>query len=91
MHVLTLLKATMFDIEMAGQPASIADVFPDWHAHDRFGLVIDEALGGLGATHLLQVAMTLFYDVKPSRKNELTVYPEIYAFHVGKPRGAHAP
>lgn len=91
MHVLTLLKATMFDIQIGGRPASISEVFPDWHAHDRFGLVIDETLGGIGATHLLQVAMTAFYDVKPSRKTELTVYPEIYAFHVGKPRGAHAP
>jgi hypothetical protein len=26
MHVLTLLKAGMFDIEIEGQPASIADV-----------------------------------------------------------------
>ena len=91
MHVLTLLKANMFDIQLSGQPASIADVLPDWHAHDRFGLVIDEALGGIGATHLLQIAMTAFYDVKPSRKTELAVYPEIYAFHVGRPRGAHAP
>lgn len=81
----------MFDIAIEGQPAAIADVFPDWHAHDRFGVVIDEALGGIGATHLLQLAMTAFYDVKPSRKSELTVYPEIYAFHVGRPRGAHAP
>lgn len=91
MHVLTLLKAGMFDIQIDNQPASIADVLPGWHAHDRFGLVIDEALGGIGATHLLQIAMTAFYDVKPSRKSELTVYPEIYAFHVGKPCGAHAP
>lgn len=91
MHVLTLLKANMFDIRIGDQPASIADVLPDWHAHDRFGLVIDDAFGGIGATHLLQIAMTAFYDVKPSRKTELTVYPEIYAFHVGRGRGAHAP
>ena len=91
MHVLTLLKADMFDIQLGGQPASISDVLPEWHAHDRFGLVIDEAFGGIGATHLLQIAMTAFYDVKPSRKTELTVYPEIYAFHVGRPHGAHAP
>ena len=91
MHVLTLLKVGMFDIEIEGQPGSIADVFPDWHAHDRFGLVIDEAFGGIGATHLLQLAMTAFYDVKPSRKSELAVYPDIYAFHIGRGRGAHAP
>jgi hypothetical protein len=91
MHVATLLKSSMFDVRIEGQPASIADVFPDWHSHDRFGLVIDEAFGGIGATHLLQIAMTSFYDVKASRRNELAVYPEIYAFHIGRGRGAHAP
>jgi hypothetical protein len=91
MHVASLLKSDMFDVEIDGRPASIADVLPDWHAHDRFGLVIDEAFGGIGATHLLQIAMTSFYDVKSSRRNELKVYPEIYAFHIGKAHGAHAP
>ncbi|MBL0372166.1 hypothetical protein JJB09_09000 [Rhizobium sp. KVB221] len=91
MHVATLLKSDMFDIELDGRPASIADVFPDFHPYDRFGVVIDEAFGGIGATHLLQIAMMAFYDAKPSRRKELTVYPEIYAFHVGRGRGAHAP
>jgi hypothetical protein len=91
MHVVTLLKADMFDVTIDGKPASIAEALPDWNAHDRFGLVIDDPLGGIGATHLLQIAITSFYDVKPSRRNELTVYPEIYAFHIGKGYGAHAP
>lgn len=91
MHVVSLLKSGMFDVQIEGKPAAIADVFPDWHAHDRFGLVIDEPFGGIGATHLLQLAMTLFYDVKPSRRTTLAVYPEIYAFHIGKGHGAHAP
>ena len=91
MHVVTLLKADMFDVEIDGKPASIAQDLPDWNPHDRFGLVIDDALGGIGATHLLQIAITAFYDIKPSRRTELTVYPEIYAFHIGKGYGAHAP
>ncbi|WP_152536139.1 hypothetical protein [Mesorhizobium loti] len=91
MHVVTLLKADMFDVEIDGKPASIAQALPDWNPHDRFGLVIDDALGGIGATHLLQIAITSFYDIKPSRRTELTVYPEIYAFHIGKGYGAHAP
>ena len=91
MHVVTLLKSDMFDIEIGGKASTFAELMPDWHNHDRFGLVIDEALGGLGATHLLQAAMSAFYDVKPSRRSELTVYPEIYAFHIGKGHGAHAP
>lgn len=91
MHVATLLKTAMFDVAIDGRPASIVDLFPDWHAHDRFGLVIDDAFGGIGATHLLQSAMMAYYDVKPSRRTSLTVYPEIYAFHIGKGHGAHAP
>lgn len=91
MHVIALLKSNMFDVELGSRRGTIADVFPDWHAHDRFGLVIDSPLGGLGATHLLQIAITSFYDVKESRRVERKVYPEIYAFHVGKGHGTHAP
>ncbi len=91
MHVVSMLKTDMFDVAIDGRPASISDLFPDWHAHDRFGLVIDEAFGGIGATHLLQSAMMAYYDIKPSRRTTLAVYPEIYAFHVGKGHGAHAP
>jgi len=91
MHVVSLLKSTMFDIEMEGRQASIAEVFPDWHAHDRFGLVIDQPFGGIGASHLLQAAMMAYCDIKPSRRTSLAVYPQIYAFHIGKGHGAHAP
>jgi hypothetical protein len=91
MHVVSLLKTEMFDVEIDGHPASITDLFPDWHAHDRFGLVIDEPFGGLGATHLLQSAMMAYYDVRPTRRTSRAVYPEIYAFHVGRGYGAHAP
>jgi hypothetical protein len=91
MHVVSLLKTEMFDIEIDGHAASISELFPDWHAHDRFGLVIDEALGGVGATHLLQSAMMAYYDIKPTRRTSRAVYPEIYAFHIGRGHGAHAP
>jgi hypothetical protein len=87
---MTLLKTEMFDISIDGRSASVDDLFPNWNPHDRFGVVIDEAFGGIGATHLLQLAMTAYYDVKPSRRTTLTVYPEIYAFHIGKGFGAHA-
>ncbi|MBB4569044.1 hypothetical protein [Rhizobium leucaenae] len=68
----------------------IIHAFPNWHEHDRFGLVIDETFGGIGATHLLQLATTAYYDVKASRRTTVTVYPEIYAFHIGRGYGAHA-
>lgn len=80
----------MFDIEIDGAPASAADVFPGWHLNDRLGVVIDEPLGGLGATHLIQLAITSFYGAAERRRSELTVYPEIFAFHFGKGRGSHS-
>lgn len=90
MHTIALLRSDMFDITVDGAAARISDVFPGWHLHDRLGLVIDEPLGGLGASHLVQIAITSFYDALERRRGELTVYPEIYAFHFGKGRGSHA-
>lgn len=74
-------------VRIAGQDRTVQDVFPDWHRHDRFGLVIDEALGGVGASHLLQLAIWSYYTADQRRRNELTVYPEIYAFHIGGGHG----
>lgn len=90
MHTVTQLKASMFDVSVGGVPATPGDVFPDWHLNDRLGVVIDEPLGGLGATHLIQLAITSFYDAAERRRGALTVYPEIFAFHFGKGRGSHA-
>ncbi|WP_192385040.1 hypothetical protein [Mesorhizobium silamurunense] len=38
----------------------------------------------------MQIAITCFYDVKPTRRAEHKIYPEIYALHSGKGHGAHA-
>ncbi len=91
MHVATLLRTDMFDVRIDGAAAGIADLFPGWTTLDRFGLVIDETMGGVGATHLLQSAMMAYYDARPERRAGRAVYPEIYAFHIGKSHGAHAP
>jgi len=91
MHVIKLLASDLFEIRLDGRESSRHAVFPDWTAADRFGLVIDEPFGGLGATHLIQLASSMFYDVKPSRRSERKVYPEIYALHYGRGYGAHAP
>lgn len=91
MHMAHLVGADMFEIRRGERPAAPADVFPDWTAGDRFGIVIDAPFGGLGAAHLIQLATALFYDAKPSRRAERPVYPEIYALHYGRGFGAHAP
>ena len=88
MHVATLLDAGMFDITVDGRPGTIADALPDWSLHDRLGVVIDEPLGGVGASHLIQIASVAYYDSRPERRK--TVYPEIYAFHVGRGQASHS-
>lgn len=89
MHVVDLLATKMFDVEVSAKPASASDVFPAWNAHDRFGVLVYEPLGGIGATHLIQMACALFYDCKPTRRSERKIYPEIYVVHVGKWWGTH--
>jgi hypothetical protein len=90
MHTQTQLREADFAIRLDGAPATVGDLFPHWHRHDRFGLIIHDALGGVGASHLLQLAIWSYYDVDKRRRDELTVYPEIYAFHVGGGHGSHA-
>jgi hypothetical protein len=91
MHMIHLLTSEMFEVRLGGHPSSLKAVFPNWIANDRFGIVIDEPFGGLGATQLIQMAVTMFYDAKPSRRVEKKIYPEIYALHYGQGFGAHAP
>jgi hypothetical protein len=89
MHVISALKSDFYDVEMSDKPASMWEVFPDYTAHDRFGIVIYEPHGALGATHLIQLACMCFYDVKPSRREDRKIYPEIFAIHVGQWWGMH--
>ncbi len=76
-----------FEVHIEGVLVSHEAVFPDWSLLDRFGIVVTEPLGGLGASLLLQLAIAEFYDVRPDRRAGTPVYPEIYLFHVGGPHG----
>ena len=90
MHVAHLLQEEKFRFVINGTATQMDAVFPGWGPLDRFGIVIDEPLGGVGASHLIQTATTAFYKARPARKRELPAYPEIYAFHYGRYQGAHA-
>jgi hypothetical protein len=89
MHVIDALSSDMYEVEVSGNAASQWDVFPEWNPLDRFGIVIYEPLAALGATHLIQLACMCFYDIKPTRRTERKVYPEMFAIHVGKWNGGH--
>ena len=100
MHTALQLCADDFRIEIDGTPGDLASLFPDWQPNDRFGIVIHEPYGAIGASYLIQAAIVAFYDVRPQRRagrglgmvepNDVAIYPDIYAFHVGGRHGDHS-
>ncbi|GAA0332766.1 hypothetical protein GCM10009087_48740 [Sphingomonas oligophenolica] len=88
MHTAYDIKSEMFAIRCNG--AQVArDDFLDWGLRDRFGLVVNAALGGLGAGLLTMLAITAFYDEPTRKRRKWPLYPDIYLFHVGGPWGSH--
>jgi len=83
MHTAFDLQATSFGITIDNKAAGLPDLFPEWSAHDRFGIVMTEPFGALGASLLIQLAVVAFYDALPDRRALPARYPEIYLFHVG--------
>lgn len=104
MHT-SALKFDHFEVEVDGAPTTVPDLFPPWHKHQRFGIVIQEPLGHVGASLLAQAATAAFFDHlfttswgdMPVHDDELPgpsfpgTYPEIYAFHVGRRHGTLSP
>jgi hypothetical protein len=52
MHAASQLFVEAFEVQIEGEPVSPDTVFPDWSPLDRFGIVVAEPLGGLGASLL---------------------------------------
>lgn len=71
----------MFEIEMSGQAISREELL-DWRPGDRLGVVLRSPLSALGASMLMQLATTAYYDVRPDRR-KAPHYAEIYLFHSG--------
>lgn len=97
MHTASQLRHTMFKIRLNGVDASVEQLFDGWEIHDRLGVVVHEPFGALGASQLIQLAITAFYDARPLRRagapkygNSLAIYPDIYLFHVGRLYGDHS-
>jgi hypothetical protein len=87
MHTAQQLKSEYFTVEIDGHASDPYDVFPSWNLFDRLGVVVTEPLGGVGASLLLQVAVTAYYDSSPVRR-DTPMYPEIHIFHVGAMHGS---
>lgn len=100
MHTALQLCADDFAIEINGAAGDLASLLPNWHPHDRFGIVVHEPYGAIGASYLIQAAIVAFYDVRPERRagrgpgiaepNDVAIYPDIYVFHVGGRHGDYS-
>jgi hypothetical protein len=88
MHTAFDIKREMFAIRCDGDEIA-RDDFLHWEVRDRFGLVVNAPLGGLGAGLLTMVAITAFYDEPTRKRRKRPLYPDIYIFHVGGPWGSH--
>ena len=90
MHTATQLDRAMFDIRIHGARSDFLALLPGWTAEDRLGVVVTEPLGGIGASLLIQLAITAFYDARADRRGERGQYPDFYLFHVGGRFGDHS-
>lgn len=90
MHTATQLVRESFQVQIDGRPAPLDQLTPNWNAHDRFGIVVRQPLGGLGASLLIQLGIANFYAERPQRRSTRPEYPEIYLFHVGGLHGDYS-
>ncbi len=89
MHTATQFNLGMFDLEVEGEKVDAPQALGGYGRLDRLGVVVTSALGGVGASLLIQLAIARFYDLRPERRDGNPIYPEIYLFHVGGRCGMH--
>lgn len=90
MHVAKQLKSENLQIKICDSNATLNDIFPEPNHNDRYGFIVNQPYGGLGASLLIQAAIVHFYDFRPARRDTEPMYPEIYMFHVGGRFGDHS-
>jgi hypothetical protein len=91
MHTARQLSGDLFQVSIGGKPSDRETLLGSWGPNDRFGVVVHEPYGGIGASYLLQIAITAFYDLRPARRSlETPLYPDVFAFHAGGRFGDYA-
>lgn len=89
MHVSVLCRTELFTAERGGEQCCPEGILPGWTSGDRLGVVVDEPMGAVGASVMIQLATALFYEVRPSRRRDQ--YPPLFVFHLGGPHGDFSP
>jgi hypothetical protein len=88
-HSTKELRSDSFEIEIAGAPATVADLFPGFDERDRLGVVVRDPCGGLGASTLILATVTAYYDFQRAKSDDFFIYPDYFLFHAGAPLGDH--
>ena len=89
MHSSKELQSDLFAFTIDDCPATFAEVFPDFGARDRLGIVSRTAGGALGASALLMATITAFYDRERARAEHFFRYPDYFLFHCGPSVGPY--
>jgi hypothetical protein len=87
MHSTEDLSSASFDVELAGVPSTLSEVLPEFDRRDRLGIVVDQPLGGNGASTLVLATVTAFYDIQRQRSSDFWIYPDYFAFLTGADHG----
>jgi hypothetical protein len=83
----TVLRSEDFAIAVAGETATLDDVFSGFDGDDRLGIVIHDRFGAAGAGSLILAAVTAFYDQLRATGEPFFAYADHFAFHVGADHG----
>ena len=86
MHTATQLDVSKFQVQVDAGSSTCSALVPGWHRYDRFGIVVHESFGAVGASLLIQAVVAEGFRAR--REVGLPdIYPDIYAFHVGRDHG----
>lgn len=81
------LNPDLLRVTLSGRDATLDGLFPSWHKLSRFGIVVCSPLGCVGASLLIQAAISQYFRIRQGEHPVIEQYPEIYAFHIGGPFG----
>lgn len=88
MHTSEIMETQDFSFSIAGEKASIDNIFKGFNAQDRLGIIVSKPGAIAGTSALLMAAITRFYDFyRPNLGNkadQIRIYPDFFIFHINQ-------
>jgi len=80
MHTTHQIQFEEFQFTLAHEITSFDQIFPEFNASDRVGVVVRQPSGAIGASALLMASIAKFYDFHRDRlgnkPGQLRIYPD---------------